>query len=280
MSIKVIDEHVSHPDQAFRFLRFACAPQPGRWHRHPQLELTWIERGAGIRYVGDSVAPFMDGDLALIGPDLPHIWDIAPQDGEAVDVTVLQFPEQLCQLAQLPEMSDMHDVLRRSRAGLRIDGACREDITALLAQMRAQTPLRRLGLMIEVMALLAEHPDAQHRLASAPQRAAGSMSGKRIDPVIDWIHANLGHTLRAEEGARVACITPAAFSRFFQRETGKPFSVYVSQARCSAACLVLLRSDKPVALIAQECGFATQSNFNRQFLAHTGLTPRDYRRQR
>ena len=34
---------------------------------------------------------------------------------------------------------------------------------------------------------------------------------------------------------------------------------------------------EPITEIAYECGFRNQSNFNRVFLARTGMTPREYR---
>lgn len=31
------------------------------WHTHPEMELTFIQKGEGMRYVGDSIQPFTDG---------------------------------------------------------------------------------------------------------------------------------------------------------------------------------------------------------------------------
>src|SRR5688572_13238787 len=46
----------------------------GPWHFHPELELMLVERSRGLRFVGDSVEPFSEGDLVMIGPNLPHVW--------------------------------------------------------------------------------------------------------------------------------------------------------------------------------------------------------------
>ena len=44
------------------------------WHYHPEIELTLIRKGDGIRLVGDSMQPFEDGDLILLGANVPHLW--------------------------------------------------------------------------------------------------------------------------------------------------------------------------------------------------------------
>lgn len=75
----------------------------------------------------------------------------------------------------------------------------------------------------------------------------------------------------------MARVTPGAFSRYFRHEVGKPFTEYVNDVRCSEACVRLRRTDKAVAVIAQECGFATLSHFNRQFRQRHGVTPREFR---
>ena len=44
------------------------------WHHHPEFELTLTRNSRGQRFVGDHVGNYDDGDLVLIGPNLPHTW--------------------------------------------------------------------------------------------------------------------------------------------------------------------------------------------------------------
>ena len=53
------------------------------WHYHKEFELIYISQSNGIRFVGDSVAPFFAGDLVLVGSYLPHLWRNDPSYYEA-----------------------------------------------------------------------------------------------------------------------------------------------------------------------------------------------------
>jgi hypothetical protein len=73
------------------------------WHYHPELELNLILAGEGIRFVGDSVAPFGPGELVLLGPHLPHLWQsrlpaAGPEQAEAVILRLCPDVEEAHQL--------------------------------------------------------------------------------------------------------------------------------------------------------------------------------------
>src|SRR5690606_23021209 len=42
------------------------------WHYHPELELVYVNGGSGKRQIGSHVSYFRQGDLILIGSNLPH----------------------------------------------------------------------------------------------------------------------------------------------------------------------------------------------------------------
>lgn len=276
--MKIVQEHVSHPDHSFRFLHFHTR-EPGQWHRHPQIELTWIERGSGVRFVGDSAMAFVDGDMVLLGPNLPHAWlSIEGSDADGLVTTVVQLPAHFFEQPALPELEQLRGLLERAALGLRITGACHARVRQLLLHMRGASTLRRLPALLEIFTCLHENPGDLRSIATSRGTGdSGADSHRRIQKVLDWIHGGIAGELRVDEAAAIACVSPAAFSRFFRRETGKTYSDYVRAVRCSAVCLRLMKTDRPVTLIAQECGFTNLSNFNRQFRAEVGLTPRQYR---
>jgi AraC-like DNA-binding protein len=61
---------------------------------------------------------------------------------------------------------------------------------------------------------------------------------------------------------------------------GKSVSQYVNEFRIGEACHLLENSDMLISQIMFEAGFQTKSNFNREFLRVTGLSPRQFRTER
>jgi AraC-like DNA-binding protein len=281
--MRVIDEHVIHPDQAFRLLSFEIDGSLGERHRHAALELTWIERGAGVRFVGDSAAPFESGDLVLLGSNLPHAWaSSGPPHPGALKATVIQFPPHLLTQLVLPELATLRPLAARAGKGLRVTGQTQTRVTARLSRLPQAAPLGRLAGLFDILQELAGGDADLSTIAASTLRPPGHdpQRDRRIDRVIAWIHLHLDEDLSLGDAADVAHVSKAAFSRFFRRETGKTYSDYVNDIRCSEACVRLRQTADPVALIASACGFATLSHFNRQFQTRVGCTPREYRRRR
>jgi len=278
--MKYIEEHIAHPDESLRVMRFTLDSFTLARHRHRHVELTWIERGSGLRFVGSTVEPFDDGDLVLLGPHVAHAWlSSLARRGEAHVATVVQFAPDLILGSALPELAGLAGLVARASAGLRIGGDAARAARACLPQIVAAGGLRRIAKLFELLDELAARPQDLEAIApgSTPRASRGDTE-RRIDRVIHWIHANLERPLAAADAARLVHVTPAAFSRYFSREVGRTFTEYINDVRCSEACLRLSHGDRPVAEIAAECGFATLSHFNAQFKARFQATPRAFRR--
>ena len=276
-------EHVHHPHATLRCLRLELPAFKAPRHRHHHLELTWVERGEGLRQVGDHTAPFEAGDLVLLGPDLPHTWLTHPGWRGKALATVVQFDPALFERPALPELAALQPLVHRAQRGLQVrpGSACHALVTQALTHVRSGAPLDQLAGLIHLLARLNEAPAADLQPLSTASLATPASSAhsppRRIDKVVDWLHAHLAEPLRAEDAARIAHISPAAFSRFFKRELGKTFTDYLNDARCSAAAMALRQTTQPVARIAQDCGFATASHFNVQFKRRYGVGARGYR---
>ena len=44
------------------------------WHYNPEIELVFVNGGSGKRQIASHTSYFTDGDLILIGSNLPNCW--------------------------------------------------------------------------------------------------------------------------------------------------------------------------------------------------------------
>lgn len=265
----------SLPGAGFVVREYRPTSWPFRWHQHPELELTLIDRGSGVRYVGDQVESFAPGDCVLLGPDLPHSWTAAPKPGRQLRSLVVQFPPTVG-LGDAPEARILHELTQRASRGLALGGALARETAADMERLLHLPPLARLGTLLTILARIA---DADHRAARplATAAFAGRPSDDRLAAVLAFIHERAANGVGQPEVAARAGLSPAAFSRFFRRATGKSFVDHLNDVRVGIACRALAESDRAVTAVALDAGFANLANFNRRFRAITGMTPSAYR---
>jgi AraC-like DNA-binding protein/mannose-6-phosphate isomerase-like protein (cupin superfamily) len=260
-------------------------PHPlARWHTHPEVEIHLIRAGTGLAFVGDHVGRFQAGHLVLVGAHVPHNWisDLAPgQVLEGRDVVLQVHPERLRELATIaPEAAEAMRLFASASRGLQYTGQTAREAAALLECVGVTSGLRRLQHLFGLLSTLSAAPEEDRReLAStAVIPAVDAAVQRRVDDALRYITENLTEEVRLTDVAELVGMTPSAFSRFFSRAAGRGFVDMIRRLRVIRACTLLTDSDLPVADICYEVGYANLSNFNRQFRAETGTTPREYRR--
>jgi len=253
--------------------------QGDHWHYHEAMELTFIEHGSGTRFVADHIEMFNDGDLVLIGSNVPHYWHsrgrskgLAIQWSFPLDHGIWSFGEALRPLGALANAA-----LR----GLHLKG---ETARACAEAMRALVPLKGLPRLASFFGLLSLICSAPSRdispLASSPFSLDGTAEQQEaIRRAVSYILAHYRDPVRLEELLRLTGMSRATFARQFHRHAGKSFSVFLNQVRLQAVCRSLIESAEPISSIALDHGFNQLSFFNRLFRRELGTNPGDYRRQ-
>ncbi|WP_437185024.1 AraC family transcriptional regulator [Planctomicrobium sp. SH668] len=271
--------------QSFRCFNRETINTAARWHRHPEIELTYVERGSGTRIVGDNIASYSSHDLVLIGPNVPHTWHSDDFEGSQLDLhpaIVVQFRRDFLgpQLFDAPELSTVRAMLDQASRGLKFDGETARRIGGFMNQLVVQGPAFKLVDMLKVLVELSESragdPLASIGFSSPP----GSMLQTRTEEICNYIAENyrdaeLTHQMLADKVE----MNPSAFSRFFRATTGKTAMSYISEMRVSLACRLLADTDMGISEILTYAGFSNTSNFNRQFQRLQEMSPREYRKK-
>jgi AraC family transcriptional regulator len=145
-------------------------------------------------------------------------------------------------------------------------------------QLETQTsqagPLYAEALAFALAAHLASHYSAHTlRLPTAPRR----LSDRQLRLVLETVDARLHETIRVEELARTAGVSPFHFSRLYKASTGESPHQAVTRLRVEQAHRLLMRG-KALAEIAAAVGFSDQSHLARHYKRVFGRSPAQARR--
>ena len=256
---------------------------PFQWHHHPEFELTLTLNSVGQRFVGDHVGEYGDGDLVLVGPDLPHTWasrEKVEADAPHVALVMWFHPDWARRVVDgFAEFGAVKALLERARNGLSFSAAAAGAVRARFEQLFVAPPAARLLGLLGVLAELAGDGNAAVLSSHAVDGFKAGESRQRIDRVLLHIHMHYARALPLEELAEVGALSASGLHRMFVKHTGVTVSDYLIRMRIGDACARLSGTDQPIGHVADAVGYASLANFNRQFRTLKAMTPRDYRRR-
>jgi AraC family transcriptional regulator len=152
---------------------------------------------------------------------------------------------------------------------------------AILAEMQAETAAGSLlveSLGSSLAARLLYRYSNSSRDAEARSSRVGKLDPRRLDRVLEYIHAHLGDELHIRGMASAVHLSRFHFARAFKASTGQTPYQYVNAKRMERAKALLVQ-DRPLGEIALTLSFSSQANFTRAFRREFGITPSQYREQ-
>jgi AraC-like DNA-binding protein len=253
------------------------------WHYHPQLELVLMVKSTGTRFVGDSIQSFAEGELVLLGENLPHMWQNDKQYFEKESVLTaesitLHFKKDFAGegLLDIPEMIKIKSLFDRASQGIVFEGNILESAHEKLLAIHHAEGFSRWILFMNFLEELAEETDFRFLSSKGFIHPKEKNGDSRIDKVYSFTFNNFHRNITLDEVADIANLNPTAFCRFFKKNTKKNYSKFLNEIRIGYACRMLLEENMNVSQIGYESGFNNLSNFNRQFKSSMGLSPTDY----
>lgn len=271
----------SNPEESFvaridQFCQFY-----NKWHYHPELELTHIVKGRGTRFIGDHIEYFEDGDLLLIGSNLPHVWKNQNEESELAVAQVVQFlPTFLGNevLGKL-EFKQVQNLLTRSAYGLKIVGDTKDQVLGHLDILfDSKSSLERLITLIRILDLLGKSPDLIPMSSSLFIVKADKQQVDRLNLVINYTITNFASKITLEDVASLAHMSVSNFCKYFKARMQRTYVQYLTEVRIGMSCKLLIENKLSVHQIAYESGFVNISNFNRAFKLNKQLSPLAYRK--
>ncbi|WP_339882639.1 AraC family transcriptional regulator [Polaribacter vadi] len=255
------------------------------WHYHPEIELIYITQSNGIRFVGDSVAPFFAGDLVLVGSYIPHLWRNDPsyyEEGSTQNVKtiVTKFTRDFLgnDFFEIPEFFEIKKLLDNCKFGLSFGKEISEPLHKDLIKLPNLSHTEQHIKILEILNKLSLVKEKDRVvLSSSDMRQTKSESSERIDTVLKYISDNYATSIALEDISNVACMTTNSFCRFFKKMTNKSFTQFLNEIRIRNASRILVQENIPISEVCYIVGFNSITNFNKQFKQIMGATPKKFR---
>jgi AraC-like DNA-binding protein len=253
------------------------------WHYHPEAELTLIRKGRGTRLVGDHMERFGDGDLVLLGPNLPHMWrndaDYFKADSTLhIEAVAIHFHEHFWgdSFLQLPEMEPVRLLLKQARRGIRVTGAAAELLSRQMEEILQAHGPQRITILINLLTAIAATADKQPLSSLGFAQEYNLQRTDKINEIYHYTFNNFTNPISIETVAKAVHISPHSFCRYFKTRTSKTYFQFLAELRIGYACKLILENEMSMAQVCYSCGFNNVANFNRKFKEVTGKTPLQY----
>ncbi|RZF60203.1 AraC family transcriptional regulator [Sphingobacterium corticibacterium] len=253
------------------------------WHYHPEIELHYLIKGEGVRFIGDHIDHFGEDDMVLLGSNLPHTWKCneIKQGENHVEALVLHFhPECLGkEFLTVSETQEILKLLQLSKNGLIIHGDTKERIKELMAAMQHTNGLEKLIYLFAIFRVLATSDEYETLSRSFAYNKLNKIDESRMDKVFSHTLTNFREKISIEDVAILCNLSSTSFCRYFKMITNKSYFDFLTEVRLNHACRLIIDSDLTMQHIAVESGFENTSNFYRHFKKFKGITPTEYRKR-
>lgn len=263
--------------KSFKFFKVEVARFEPFWHYHPEIELTFIYKGSGTRFVGDSILPFDELDLVLVGENVPHHWisvsDVEMQSNKAF---VIQFDKHIFQA--FPECADFEVLFDKAKYGVLFSEPSEALITEIInfENLSETEQLSKLLLIVHELCLDKNQQPLSSKVKQVSSKNDAAQN--KISKTTSYILENLDKKLTVQDMADFTHMVPQSFCRWFKAHSGHSFVTFLNITRIELACHFLLTTNLSIEHIAYSCGFESISHFNRTFLKLKEVSPRGFRK--
>jgi AraC-like DNA-binding protein len=272
----VVDEN-----SLFHFQEFIQPRFTSSFHMHDEFELIVILKSHGKLYLGNNVVNFKNGDMFLIAPGMPHCFyntNGYEKGKEMAHAFVIMFRRNFLgnDFFSKTETSRLNRLIIKSESGLQILNPSKSIINKML-MLKTKKNLEKLSDFILILNELAGRKCIELSNSIDGLRVSDLSESKIVNDVFKYVAENFQGTITLDTAASIANMQKAAFCRYFKRKTKKKFSAFVNEIRITHARKLLTETDETIKEVGYECGYESNSYFNRQFKNSCNMSPSHFR---
>ncbi len=242
-------------------------------HYHDCAEMIYVRRGSVRVFFDNGWHALSVGELLFVPPGAIHRCVSFHAETEQV---VVGFTDELICAADAAKKN----ILCPYRTGTVSTGyifssaSIGEKMERLYAMEGESDPSAQLSFCAEVLAVYG-------LLYSAWEREGLLQASRTFSPLVlairNYVEEHFAANISARDLSKHLNISYSYLSKLMTRELGSSLSAYIMARRIENAKKLLLSTEKSMAEIGYECGFASSSAFIHHFKELTGKTPRVFR---
>ncbi len=254
-------------------------------HFHPQIEITYMIKGTGLGFAGESVQPYQPGDIVMIGENVPHAFISSrehydkkkPETSRAI---YLLFRKEMFgeTFLSMPENQFLHKIFSEANRCFKIADKGTDTFLKLMERLAAGKGFKRVDTLLQLLYRLDQSQHKEYLNAPDLSYETNLKDVERINKVYEYVFANYNKSISLEKIADITNLVPQSFCRYFKQHTNKTFSKFLAEVRIGQACKLLAENKKTVVDISYEVGYNHFSSFNKQFKNIMGTTALKYRK--
>ncbi len=277
-----LHEEKFHPSAEFSFditsYDELIVKKPIAFRIHEDYELTLLYNCSGKRMVGDSIEYFVEEDLFLIGPNLPHL--ILVDNPKTAKAICFHFTESSFghNFFKAPQNSRILEMLKRASQGLSFYGEDTRWIKNEVKNIFNLDPFEKMIALLTILNKLSKTTNYQTLTCPGYRPHLKRNNSGRMDVIFEYIMENFQNKITLEELASLVNVSPSTFNRLFKKTKNKNFSEFLSEVRIGHACKLLMNSDLSISEICFQSGYNNITHFNDQFKKSMGESPGNYRK--
>ena len=235
-------------------------------HLHNAIEMVYLTRGSCTIFDGSERHILSEGDLFLSFPHQIHGYENSQNTVRYILILPTK-PYLRSFYKTLTEKLPVSPILRKGQwehSGLpQLLQMAFQDMNTASEEVMAGYFMVIFGKLLSIMPLTDQAPG----------------SGEALRSILRYIDDHYTEAISRRDIAKAVGYNESYISHLFKQTIKSTLSEYIYSMRVYDAAQLLMKTDLPITQVVSQLGFGSIRNFNRVFLSHTGLSPRDYRKK-
>jgi AraC-like DNA-binding protein len=264
---------------SFKLIQWKSKNDRFFWHSHPEHEIIYVKKGSGKLHIGNHLGEYKEGEILVLGANLPHSglgYGLLDEHEEVI----VQLKEDFLGngFLDVPELNPVKRLFSRASLGIAFSGKIAAEVAPKIEDLNQQTGLERLINLLDILKILSHAPDYKILNNRNVKYDFRIKDERRIKKIYTFVEENYSRQIDIKEMAEISNLTVPSFCRYFKKMTHYTFTDFLNDFRINNACKEL-ESDKNISEICFDSGFNNISHFNKTFKQIKQKSPKAYRQE-